>query len=543
MMDENQRTMLALAISALILVAWFALFDSLNIGRKEAPETANQEKKATSAPQTLQGKPGQAPGNLPAGPAPVQAAAPQQETERTIVVDTDLYRATFSTRGARLTSFKLKKYPITMEKGSDPVEMIKAPVPGLDIEGIGSDAGLVFTTPARDRVTLNGSGGSIEFRREVAAGVTLVKTFTFQPGSYLVGFRVGLSNATGSPVRLSGRLVFDSVYPLSEKIKGYAFQGPVLLNDNRLEEFKIDKVKKPGAYREFTGSIGWFGVEDKYFLHTLVIPRPYQTTVTVRRLDDRVVELSCALPTLTVKQATAVAIDHSLFIGPKELNTLKAAGNELARALDFGFFDFIAKPLLVAMNWINRYTLSYGISIIVLTVIIKILLYPLTLKSFKSMKELQKIQPLMKEIQNQYKDDKQKMNQELMRLYQEHKINPMGGCLPMLLQIPILFALYRVFYQAIELRHTPFHIVGTWLPDLSEKDPYYITPILMGLTQFVLQKMTPATGDPTQQKVMLMMPIVFTFLFLNFPSGLVIYWLVSNLLSIVQQAYINRKHA
>ena len=176
-----------------------------------------------------------------------------------------------------------------------------------------------------------------------------------------------------------------------------------------------------------------------------------------------------------------------------------------------------------------------------LTIIIKLLLYPLTLKSFTSMKELQKIQPLMKEIQQQYKDDKQKMNQELMRLYQEHKINPMGGCLPMLLQIPILFALYKVFYQAIELRHTPFHIVGTWLPDLSAADPYYITPILMGASQFVVQKMTYA-GDPTQQKIMLFMPVLFTFLFLNFPSGLVIYWLISNILSIIQQAYINRKH-
>jgi YidC/Oxa1 family membrane protein insertase len=234
--------------------------------------------------------------------------------------------------------------------------------------------------------------------------------------------------------------------------------------------------------------------------------------------------------------------DHLIFMGPKELKILKAAGYNLNKALDFGFFDIIAKPLLISMNWIFRYTMSYGWTIIILTVIIKILLYPLTLKSFTSMKELQKIQPLMKEIQQQYKDDKQKMNQELMRLYQEHKINPMGGCLPMLLQIPILFALYKVFYQAIELRHTPFHIVGSWLPDLSAADPYYITPILMGASQFVMQKMTPTAGDPMQQKIMLFMPVLFTFLFLNFPSGLVIYWLISNILSIVQQAYINRKH-
>jgi YidC/Oxa1 family membrane protein insertase len=196
----------------------------------------------------------------------------------------------------------------------------------------------------------------------------------------------------------------------------------------------------------------------------------------------------------------------------------------------------------MGMNWIYSFTMSYGWSIVILTIIIKIFLYPLTLKSFTSMKELQKVQPLMKELQAKYKEDKQKLNQEMMKLYKEHKINPMGGCLPMLLQIPILFALYKVFYQAIELRHTSFHLFGTWLPDLSARDPYFITPILMGLSQFVMQKMTPTPGDPTQQKIMLIMPVFFTVLFLNFPSGLVIYWLISNILSIAQQAYINRKH-
>ena len=392
-------------------------------------------------------------------------------------------------------------------------------------------------------MSVGAGSSSIVFTREVSPGVTLTKTITFTPSSYVMGWRTGITNTSGAPVAVKGTLVFDGVYPLDQKTKGYAFQGPVLLNGHHLEEFKVDKVKKPGAYREYTGAIRWFGLEDKYFLHTIICPSSSETSLTVRRRDENVVELVYGLPSFTVNPARSAQIENLMFIGPKELTTLKASGYDLSKALDFGFFDFIAKPLLVAMNWINRYIGSYGITIVVLTVIIKILLYPLTLKSFTSMKELQKIQPLMKDIQNRYKDDKQKMNQELMRLYQEHKINPMGGCLPMLLQIPILFALYRVFYQAIELRHTPFHIVGTWLPDLSDKDPYYITPILMGLSQFALQKMTPTGGDPTQQKIMLFMPVVFTFLFLNFPSGLVIYWLVSNLLSIVQQAYINRKHA
>jgi YidC/Oxa1 family membrane protein insertase len=342
---------------------------------------------------------------------------------------------------------------------------------------------------------------------------------------------------------VSGEILFDKPYPLDEKRGGYAFEGPVLLSGKHLEEFKLDKVKSIGSYRDFAGEIQWFGFEDKYFLQAVIPKTPSSTTLIIRRTSEKTVEIHYAFAPATIAAGSSLIKDNLIFLGPKELKPLEAVGYNLNKALDFGFFDIIAKPLLFAMNWIYKSVGSYGWTIIILTIMIKILLYPLTLKSFTSMKELQKIQPLMKEIQQQYKDDKQKLNQELMGLYKEHKINPMGGCLPMLLQIPILFALYKVFYQAIELRHTPFHIFGSWLPDLSASDPYYITPILMGASQFVMQKMTPSTGDPTQQKIMLIMPVVFTFMFLNFPSGLVIYWLVSNILSIAQQAYINRKHA
>jgi len=180
---------------------------------------------------------------------------------------------------------------------------------------------------------------------------------------------------------------------------------------------------------------------------------------------------------------------------------------------------------------------NYGVAIILLTIVIKLILYPLTHKSFKSMKEMQKIQPKITALREKYKDNKEMLNKEIMTLYRTQKVNPLGGCLPMLLQIPVFFALYKVLLDSIELRHAPFIF---WIQDLSAKDPYYITPILMGASMFIQQKMTPQVGDPTQAKLMLMLPIVFTFMFLNFPSGLVIYWLVNNLLSIAQQFYINK---
>ncbi len=529
----EKRTLLAIILSMAILFGWGILFDQTKIKTAPEPKPAPQAA-APSQP------------NQEARPINVAPAAAPQATSMAgsnIIIDTPLYTATFSTKGAQIISLKLKKYLTTMDKDAKPVEIIKAPMPNLVLSGGFSDVGLVYESSQQTPMTLVDKPQVIEFRSQASPGITLKKVFTIDPKTYLLGYQAIIENHTASPMSVSGETVFNHTYKVDEKSSGYAFEGPVLLNGKHLEEFKIDKVKNIDSYRDFTGEIQWFGFEDKYFLQTIIPKTTSGTTLIIKRSNEKTVELHYAFAPDTIAAGSSLIKDNLIFLGPKEMKPLEAVGYNLNKALDFGFFDIIAKPLLFAMNWIYKYVGSYGWTIILLTIIIKFLLYPLTLKSFTSMKELQKIQPLMKEVQQQYKDDKQKLNQELMRLYKEHKINPMGGCLPMLLQIPILFALYKLFYQAIELRHTPFHIFGTWLPDLSASDPYYITPILMGASQFVMQKMTPTTGDPMQQKIMLFMPVVFTFMFLSFPSGLVIYWLVSNILSIAQQAYINRKTA
>jgi YidC/Oxa1 family membrane protein insertase len=195
-------------------------------------------------------------------------------------------------------------------------------------------------------------------------------------------------------------------------------------------------------------------------------------------------------------------------------------------------------PLLWALNFLHNYIANYGVAIIILTLLIKIIFWPLGNLSYKSMKEMQNLQPKLAEMREKYKTDQAKLSQETMALYKTHKVNPLGGCLPMIIQIPIFFGLYKALLYSIELRHSPLF---WWIQDLSAKDPYYITPIIMGATQFIQQKMTPTMGDPMQAKIMLLMPIVFTFFFLNFPSGLVIYWLFNNVLSIGQQYYINKK--
>jgi YidC/Oxa1 family membrane protein insertase len=529
----EKKTLLAIIISIAILIAWDVFFVQPRMPKEQPKKTQTT---TAAAPKQVPAAPAAAPAPVPAPQAGIKAA---QE----VIVETPLYRAVWNTRGGQITSLKIKKYLDTMGKNAKSVELIRTPMPVLLISGSFTDSGLVYQCSQQGTVEVKDSPLQLAFTSESSPGVVVSKIFTIDPKTYALGFQTSIMNSTKAPMAVSGGLIFSEAYPLGEKKSSYAFEGPVLLNDNHLEEFKIDKVKDIGSYRDFSGSIHWFGFESKYFLQAVIAKNPVNATLSVRRTDEKAVTLAYSAGQTTVLPGASLARDALIFIGPKEIKTLKAVGYELNKALDFGFFDIIAKPLLISMNWIHSYTSSYGWSIIILTILIKILLYPLTLKSFTSMKELQKIQPLMKEIQQKYKDDKQKLNQELMKLYQEHKINPMGGCLPMLLQIPILFALYKVFYQAIELRHTPFHMVGTWLPDLSAPDPYYITPILMGASQFLMQKMTPATGDPMQQKILLIMPVIFTFMFLNFPSGLVIYWLISNVLSIVQQTYINRKLA
>jgi YidC/Oxa1 family membrane protein insertase len=253
-------------------------------------------------------------------------------------------------------------------------------------------------------------------------------------------------------------------------------------------------------------------------------------------------------PQFTVNPGQSVTVTHRLFVGPKDIDVLKEQGNSLEQSLDLGWFTVIAKPLMYTLKFFYKYVGNYGIAIIIITVILKALFFPLTHKSYKSMKGMQKIQPEMTKLREKYKDDRDAMNKAVMELYREHKVNPMGGCLPMVVQIPVFFALYKSLMFSIELRHAPFLL---WITDLAGPDnlfgqllhiPFVIgpLPILMGISMFVQQKMTPSQMDPMQQKMMLALPVVFTFMFLSFPSGLVLYWLVNNVLTIGQQMYINK---
>ena len=307
--------------------------------------------------------------------------------------------------------------------------------------------------------------------------------------------------------------------------------------DKKLQQ--IDKIKES---MEFNKNYAYAGFDEGFFAFIWMPESDSKPKLTILKTEKNI-------PVMRLSTDKG-SISGKLYFGPKESKTLQSLNVKAEKIIDFGWFDIIAKPLILGLKFSNRFTHNYGIDIILLTILIKLIFYPLSVKSYRSMKKMQELQPLIKKLKEKYPNDKQKLNQEMMDIYKTKGINPMGGCLPMIIQIPVFFALYKGLSSAIELRHAPFMF---WINDLSAPEdlfsftvagyvlPIRILPLIMGITQVIQQKMTPTSVDPMQEKMMLFMPIVFTFMFWGFPSGLVLYWLINNVISIGQQYYINKQ--
>lgn len=464
----------------------------------------------------------------------------QSASQKDITVDTALYSAVFSSRGASLKSITLKKY---REQNSPAAPNVTL---GADVDpnllsfstratGINLPDSTIFTSDV-DGVKLDASGtGKLTFNYISGQGFTVRKTYTFTSGEYGIKLDTQIFNNSAAP--LVGAIQQVMTYPAEPKVKDNRFDtaGAYLFSDNSLQSNKIKDVS--ASTRRYEKTILWSGFADKYFLNAILADKGSIASVELKKSGAGFFESIVSSPQFTVNPGQSVAAAYRLFVGPKDIDILKAQGNSLEQSLDLGWFTVIAKPLLYSLKFFYNYVGNYGVAIIIITIILKAFFFPLTHKSYKSMKGMQKIQPEMAKLKEKFKDDRDAMNKAVMELYREHKVNPMGGCLPMIVQIPVFFALYKSLMFSIELRHAPFFL---WVTDLADKDPYYVTPVIMGITMFVQQKMTPSQMDPLQQKMMLALPVVFTFMFLSFPSGLVLYWLVNNILTIGQQMYINK---
>lgn len=534
-MSTNIRTFLAILLS-FIVVFVYQYFFAKNL------ETQKQEQAQPQTQTQTAQTPAAATGSAPAAPAaasPAPAAAVKAAAAaKDIRVETPLYTAVFSTRGGALKSLKLKEYKATLDEGSPLIEMIQVQEGSeLPLSTAFTDSSVVLPGDIvyeTDRKELDLTGdakpGKLVFTYAAPGQYRVEKIYTFQPGRYAFDLEVRFVNGTNAA--LNQNLSIRWLEELGKK--GMEEEGAIAQVKNSTEREAGAKMEK----KAYGPDIQWGGFENKFFIAAMIPKQPALTTASFAKDARGQILVTLDGPKNTIPSGQAGAFNYTLFVGPKEYNRLKAEGAGLEAAINVGnWMKWLAYPILFFMQYLYKYVGNYGIVIIIITLLTKLLFWPLGTKSYKSMKEMQKVQPKLNELKERYKDDKQKMNAAVMELYKTHKINPLGGCLPVVIQIPVFIALYQLLSYAIELRHAPFF---WWIQDLSAKDPYYITPIIMGATMLIQQKMSPPMGDPMQQKMMLLMPVVFTFLFLNFPSGLVIYWLINNVLSIGQQYYINK---
>ncbi len=544
----EKRIFIAVLISLGVLWTWAALAPKLfpDLVKTKPPvvtQTTPRSASTTTAPKTTTSATKTpatrtAPAAVPVPITPINAQAIKLTT-----VETNDYIAIFSNRGGELISFKLKKYKANPTKKDDPtlVELVKQREPSrtdfpFAIEA--ADPNLTAANGALFAVEdqTNGSGevrgsGEIQYRY-AANGILVTKTFHFT-NEYPFTFAVAVTPVT--PYRVVIGPGIRTLGP-DERDNQFTVTGNGVVQ--RDESLKVINREKADALNVFPG-VQYIGIEDNYFLSAL---RPSKAGEGIlRRIEQGVDKAKRRELYAGVNAAADGTVAGSAFFGPKETSLLDRYGYE--KTLQFGMFGVIARFLLGVLVWLNQATHNYGWAIIVLTILIKIVLYPLQHKSIVSMKKMQRVQPKVELIKQKYKkartdaDQRQKMNVEMMKLYQQEGINPMGGCLPIVLQLPILWGFYGLLSRAIELRGAPFIL---WIQDLSAKDPYYITPILMTATMFIQQAITPTTADPVQKRMFMIMPLVFGWIFKEFPSGLVLYWLVQNILTIVQQLIMNR---
>ncbi len=548
---EQMRMVLAVVLSAMIFIGWYAFFGEQNqrvIKKTEKVADIEQESFKKFNPNNFKKE------TLPNPDE--NRHNPEYRKARIITVNTPLYSVNISEKGAVFKSFVLKKYNKTLAKDSGFKELISTEI-GTGVLGTKlendlipeMDSAVYLADTSKESINLLNSPSKILFSYSTSYGIIINKTYIFSPDTYKINLQISIINNSRQP--LSGTLVTSIINKMPKK-KSYGFTGPCALINNRLNQIDISDIEEKS---NLTGHVQWLSFTDRYFMSSLIPDNPEQAKIKLQKKNN-FIQSNLIIENGNILPNTKKEYNLSVFFGPKDINVLNGIGNNLDKAINFGWFDFLAKPCLWLMNVVYDVIPNYGIAIIILTIFFKIILWPLGNKSYKSMNEMKKLTPLIAEIKEKYKNDKKKLNEATINLYKTYKVNPVSGCLPMVAQIPIFFAFYRMLYQAIELRHAPFF---GWITDLAAPDrlfnfsfeipfmePPYGIPVLtiiMGATMFIQQKLTPvAGGDPAQAKIMMLMPIVFTFIFINFSSGLVLYWLINNVLSIAQQYYITQKN-
>ena len=516
-----------------------------------APIAAGEPMAAGTAGSALNGTvpPGAAAAPQAVESASLQGASPPGAAEQTINVSTDLYVAQFTTRGARLKSFRLKRYNETASPQSGWYEMVRPspngrlPLGALVVRGdqVLDDHALDYSTNAPEKNELGATGNTtLVFTAQTAEGSKIEKTFTMRGGSYVYEMNVAISG--GPPPAQTGLTLSQ---PLTALVGAYR-DVPELQADIQDKVLTETESKLRKGVAPVSGQIQYAGFGDRYFLTAYLPESPATGTLTMAFLSDE------AIARLLFDGATQVK--SRVYMGPKLLSALEATSPSLRKAIDFGWMSILALALLRALEVFHRVAPNWGVDIVLMTIALRIVMLPMSIRSQRSMMKMQRLQPQMERMRAQYKDDNERLQREMVDLYKRNHVNPLGGCAPMALQLPIFIGLYEALLNAIELRHAPF--IG-WITDLSTPDclhipgmpllPYTnchgipVLVLLMGLSTFLQQKMSPTSPDPNQQKMMMLTPIIFTVMLINFPSGLSLYYFSSNVLGIIQQFFLNRE--
>ena len=589
-MIENRNTILAVILSGLVLIAWQYLYNIPQMEKQRAAQQAELAQKqaanpatpATTAPGATPAAPGQQAGApaTPASAAPIQSRASAIAAGPRVKIDTPSISGSIALTGARIDDVALVKYRETVDPNSPAIELFSpsgTKEPFYAEFGFVPSAGSTIKMPSRDTVWAQEGTGALTTATPVTLswnngqGLTFKRTISIDD-KYLFTIKDDVSNVGDAPVTLypfglisrHGTPHVSGYYILHEGLIG-------VLGDQGLQEYGYKKMDDAKAV-EFKVTNAWMGITDKYWAATL-LPSP-KASVQARFSSNlvgtlRTYQTDYLLDPMTIAIGGTASTATSLCAGAKESATVDAYDKQLGlnkfdRLIDWGWFYFITKPMFWAIDWFFRIFGNFGVAILAVTVLVKLIFFPLANKSYASMAKMKAVQPQLAALKDKYPDDKMKQQQEMMEIYKKEKINPIAGCLPILIQIPVFFSLYKVLFVTIEMRHAPFF---GWIKDLSAPDPtnlfnlfglfafdptqlpvlgYYlhlgIWPIIMGITMWFQMKLNPTPPDPTQKMIFDWMPLIFTFMLAGFPAGLVIYWAWNNLLSVLQQSYIMKKN-
>ncbi|WP_372377580.1 membrane protein insertase YidC [Vibrio natriegens] len=527
---DSQRNILLIGLA----MVSFLLFQQWQVAKNPEPQAVEQAQSNSSLPAPSFAD------DLDPAPGHQQASA------KTITVTTDVLTLSIDTVGGDVVHADLNQYSAELDS-ADPFVLLKDTQGHQFIaqSGLVGPQGIDLSSTNRPHYNVSADSftladGQDELRVPMtftANGLEYTKTYIFKRGSYALNVEYDVVNNSGNNAtfgmyaHLRQNLMDDGGSITMPTYRGGAFST----EDTRYKKYSFDDMQDRNLSINLADGQGWAAMIQHYFAAAW-IPRNEPGTNLYTRVIGNMGDIGVRMPNKTIANGDQAKFEATLWVGPKLQDQMEAVAPNLDLVVDYGWLWFIAKPLHWLLSMIHGFVSNWGVAIILLTFVVRGAMYPLTKAQYTSMAKMRMLQPKLQAMRERIGDDRQRMSQEMMELYKKEKVNPLGGCLPLILQMPIFISLYWALMESVELRHSPFF---GWIHDLSAQDPYYILPLLMGASMFMIQKMSPTTvTDPMQQKIMTFMPVMFTFFFLFFPSGLVLYWLVSNIVTLIQQTLI-----